>query len=123
MIDRVVTATGLQPGTDDAAQLAFLQSLPLAQQPRSDLYALYAGWLARIEALNAARLTGAFLATDDSAAIDQRREALDVHARLAKEIETLRGKARHGKQLSRRVDLNLAIQRLEADLATYKKSL
>jgi hypothetical protein len=123
VIDRVVAATGLQPDADDAAQLAFFQSLPLAQQPRSDLSALYAGWLARIEALNAARLSGAFVATDDSAAINQRRAALDAHARLAKEIETLRGKAKREKQLSRRVDLNMAIQRLEADLATYKKSL
>lgn len=123
VIDRVVAVTGVQPGADDAAQLAFLQNLPLAQQPRSDLYALYAGWLARIEALNAAQLTGAFLATDDSAAIDRRREALDAHARLAKEIETLRGKAKREKQLNRRVDLNMAIQRLESDLAAYKKSL
>lgn len=123
VIDRVVAATGLQPGAEDAAQLAFFQSLPLAQQPRSDLSALYAGWLARIEALNAARLSGAFVATDDSAAINQRRAALDAHERLAKEIETLRGKAKREKQLGRRVDLNMAIQRLEADLATYKRSL
>ncbi|ABE61471.1 conserved hypothetical protein [Nitrobacter hamburgensis X14] len=123
VIDRIVAATGLQPGAGDGAQLAFLQSVPLAQQPRSDLYALYAGWLARIEALNAARLTGAFVASDDSVTIDQRREALDAHTRLAKEIETLRGKARREKQLNRRVDMNMAIQRLEADLASYKKSL
>jgi hypothetical protein len=123
VIERVVAATNLQPGAENAAQLAFLQSLPLAQQPRLDLHVLYAGWLARIEALNAARLTGSFVATDDSVAIDQRREALDAHARLANEIEILRGKAGREKQLSRRVDLNMAIQRLEADLATYKKSL
>lgn len=123
VIDRVVTATGLQPGADDATQTAFLMSLPLAQQPRSDLFALYVGWLARIEALNASRLSGAFVATDDSATIDQRREALDAHARLAKEIETLRGKARREKQLSRRVDLNMAIQRLEAECAANMKNL
>lgn len=123
VIDRVVAATGLQPGADDAAVAAFLRSLPLAQQSRSDLYALYAGWLARIEALNAARLTGAFVATDDGVAIDQRREALDAHARLAKEIDTLRGKAKRERQLSRRVNLNMEIQRREADLAAYKKNL
>lgn len=123
VIDRVVAATGLQPGAGDTAQAAFLKSLPLAQQPRSDLYALYAGWLARIEALNAARVTGAFVATDDSAAIDRRREGLDAHARLAKEIETLRTKAKREKQLNRRVNLNMEIQRREADLAVYKKNL
>jgi hypothetical protein len=48
VIDRVAAATGLRPGTGDAADEAFLQSLSLAQQPRSDLYALYGGGLARI---------------------------------------------------------------------------
>ncbi|KRD72066.1 DUF4391 domain-containing protein [Ensifer sp. Root278] len=123
VIDQVVAATGLRLGAEDTAEAAFLQSLPLAQQPRSDLYALYAGWIARIEALNAARLTGAFAATDDAIAIDRRRAALDAHARLAKEIDTLRGRAKREKQLGRRVDLNLEIQRREAELASYKQRL
>jgi len=123
VIDRVVATTGLQPGGGDRAEAAFLESLPLAQQPRADLFALYAGWLARIEAMNAARLTSAFVASDDSTVIDGRREALDAHARLEKEIENLRGKARREKQLSRRVNLNMEIQRREADLAAYKKYL
>lgn len=123
VIDQVVAATGLRFGAEDAAEAAFLQSVPLTQQPRSDLYALYAGWLARIEALNAARVTGAFAATDDANAIDRRRAALDAHTRLAKEIDALRGRAKREKQLNRRVDLNMEIQRREAELATHKKSL
>lgn len=123
VIDRVVAATGLRPGSGDTAEAVFLQSLSLVQQPRADLYALYAGWLARIEALNAARLTGAFAVTDDDDAIGRRRNALDAHARLAKEIDSLRAKAKREKQLSRRVNLNIEIQRREADLAAYKKAL
>jgi hypothetical protein len=123
VIDRVVAATGLKPGIEDAAEAAFLQSLSLAQQPRGNLYALYDGWLARIEALNAARLTGAFAATDDGDAVSRRRDALDAHARLAKEIDTLRAKAQREKQLNRRVDLNMEIQRREAELTAYKKNL
>lgn len=123
VIDRVVAASDLQLGAEDASEAAFLKSLPLAQQPRSDLYALYAGWFARIEALNAARLTGEFVATDDSTAIGQRREALDAHEQLTNEIDILRGKARREKQLKRRVNLNMEIQRREADLADYKKNL
>lgn len=123
VIDHVVAATGLQSESGDATQVAFLQSLPLTHQPRSDLYSLYGGWLARIEALNAARLTGAFAATDDSDAVGRRREALDAYARLAKEIDVLRASAKRERQLSRRVDLNLEIQRLEADLAAHKKNL
>lgn len=123
VIEQVVTASGLRADAVDSVQVAFLKSLALAQQPRTDLFALYAGWIARIEAVNAARLTGAFAATDDQAAIDRRREALDAHARLTKEIEGLRAKARREKQLARRVDLNLEIQQREADLAAYTNQL
>lgn len=123
VIDRVVAATGLRLEPGDEAEAAFLGSLSLAQQPRTDLYALYSGWLSRIEAINAARLTGAFAATDDAGAIDRRRDALDAHTRLAKEIDTLRARAKREKQLSRRVNLNMEIQRREAELSGYKKNL
>lgn len=123
IIDRVVAVAGLHPETGDAAEAGFLQSLSLAQQSRADLYALYGSWIARIEALNAARLTGAFAPTDDGDAISRRRDALDAHARLAKEIDTLRGKAKREMQLSRRVSLNMEIQRRKADLQTQKDKL
>lgn len=123
VIDGVVVAPGLRPSMANGAEAALLKSLALAQQPRSDLYTLYCGWIARIEAFNAARLTGAFAATDDQQAIDRRREALDAHATLTKEIEGLRAKAKREKQLSRRVDLNLEIQSREADLAACIKQL
>jgi hypothetical protein len=123
VIERVVAAIGLRPGSSDAAEEAFLQSLSLTQQPRTDLYALYCGWLSRIEAINAARLTGAFSATDDAGAIDRRRAALDAHVRLTKEIESLRSRAKREKQLSRRVNLNMEVQRREAELSGYKKNL
>lgn len=123
VIERVVAVPGLRPDAADATETAFLQSLALAQQPRADLFALYDGWQARIEALGAARLTGAFAASGDAGAIERRRAALDAHARLTKEIDTLRGKAKREKQLNRRVDLNMAIQRLEAELAANTKSL
>lgn len=123
VIERVVIVSGLRTDAADTAETAFLHSLSLAHQPRSDLYVLYSGWQARIEALSAARLTGAFTSTDDAEAIDRRRAALDVHARLTREVETLRGKAKREKQLNRRVDLNMAIQRFEAELASITKNL
>ncbi len=123
VIDNIVSAPGLRPAMANGAEAALLKSLALAQQARSDLFALYSGWIARIEAFNAARLTGAFAATDDQEAIDRRREALDAHAALTKEIEGLRAKAKREKQLSRRVDLNLEIQSREDDLAAYIKQL
>lgn len=123
VIEHVVAASGLRADAVDSVQVAFLKSLALAQQPRTDLFALYAGWIARIEAINAARLTGAFTATNDQEAIDRRRAALDAHVRIAKEIDGLRAKAKREKQLSRRVDLNLEIQRRVADLTGIAKWL
>ncbi len=123
VIEQVIMASGLRADAVDSVQVAFLKSLALAQQPRTDLFGLYAGWIARIEAVNAARLTGAFAPTDDQEAIDRRRAALDAHVRLTKEIEGLRAKAKREKQLSRRVDLNLEIQRRVADLTGIAKWL
>lgn len=123
VIERVVSEAGLRPETASGIEATFLQSLALTRQPRADLYALYGGWQARLEELSAARLTGTFLSAEDAEAIARRRAALDAHARIAKEIETLRGKAKREKQLNRRVDLNMTIQRLAAELATSIKSL
>ena len=98
-------------------------SLALARQSRGDLFTLYEGMLARIEALNAARLNGAFAAADDPGSIKRRREALEAHFKLTCEITGLRAKATREKQMNRRVVLNLEIQRLEADIAMHKKNL
>lgn len=123
VIEQVAAAAGLRADEQDSTQAALLASLALTKQPRADLLTLYSAWIARIEAFNAARLTGAFSTTDDQRTIDRRRDALDAHAKLAKEIEGLRAKAKREKQLNRRVNLNLEIQRREADLAAYAKQL
>ena len=123
VIDGVVAANGLQPETPDDVGRSFLQSLGLARQPRRDLCALYEGWIARIEALNAARVNGTYAATDDPQTIAQRRQALDASSQITRQITGLRAQAKREKQLNRRVDLNLEIQRLEADLASHKKNL
>lgn len=123
VIEHVITADGLRADMLDSIQVAFLKSLALAQQPRTNLFTLYTGWTARIEAINAARLTGKFTATDDQEIVDRRRAALDAHTRLIKEIEILRAKAKREKQISRRVELNLQIQRRETTLAAYANQL
>lgn len=119
----MISANKIGEGASAAIEQAFLASLALASQPRRDLLALYEGWLARIEALNAARLIGAFAASDEPEAIKRRREALEAHSRLTREITGLRAKATREKQLNRRVDLNLEIQRLEAEIAGCNKNL
>ncbi len=95
----------------------FLRSLPLAIQPRVHLCALYQGWIDCIEALQAARLTGRFLPAPTAEAAAARRTALVEHDRIQREITSLRAQAGKETQMARRVDLNLAIRRLEGELA------
>lgn len=104
------------PDAQNVVTETFLKSIQLAQQPKADLFSLYGGWLDTIEALNAARISGSFDVGEDPEARNRRRAALDTHSRLTREISVLRGKAFREKQLSRRVELNLQIQRLEAEL-------
>jgi len=123
VIEPIVTAGGIRSEPQSPEVLAFMDSLALAKQPRLNLLTLYEGWLARIEALNAARLSGTYSATDDAATLERRRSALEAHYRLSKEVTGLRARAGREKQMSRRVDLNLQIQRIEGDLEAHKKNL
>jgi hypothetical protein len=123
VIESLVSAQRIGEGATDQIERAFLNSLALVRQPLRDLCTLYERWLARIEALNAARLNGTFVESDDAAAIERRREALNAHARLTREITGLRAKATRETQMNRRVKLNLKIQRCEADLTGVMKWL
>ena len=113
----------LDPEAPPGPERAFLGSLALKSQPSRDLSAVYNGWLARIEALAAARLSGAYAASDDGQTIERRRAALEAYGALARDIAGLRAKAAREKQLNRRVDLNIEIQRLEQALAAHKQDL
>lgn len=123
VVERVVATGPFDPLLPSPIERAFLDSLALALLSARDLSALFAGWLARIEALQAALLSGHYTVSDDSAAIDQRRAALGAHAHLAHEITGLRARAKRERQLNRLVDLNMQIQRLESCLTRHIKSL
>lgn len=109
VVERVVEVRGIHPDQQSGAERAFLDNLKLTDQPRNNLHALYEGWLARIEALAAARLSGAFNVSDETNSIERRREALEAHSRLAREMAVLNAKAAREKQMNWRVDLNLEI--------------
>lgn len=123
VIEGVVVTAAMNVMSPNGVVSAFLDSIPLAQQPKADLVSLYEGWLNCIEALNAARLSGTFEVRTNAEAVGRRRGALDNHARLLREIGGLRARASREKQLNRRVELNLQIQRLEAELAAAKANL
>jgi hypothetical protein len=123
VVERIVIAGDIDPKAPTTADRAFLDSLALARQGARDLSALYAGWLARIEALLAARLSGSYQATDEICLIDRRRTALEEHARLAREAALLRAQAARAKQISRRVDLNQKIKAIETQMDRNKKMM
>ena len=104
-----------------AVERAFLDSLALERQPARDLSAVYGGWLARIEALAAARLSGSYEIKDESGLIDRRRRALEEHSRLAREVAQLRAQAARAKQINQRVDLNQKIKAMETAIDKTKK--
>lgn len=106
-------------GTDSAAASVvgpLLEALALDRQPHRDLMALYQGWMDCLIAAEAARLTGHFRLPNGPAAAAAQREALRVCLRLEQEAARLRSQAVKERQIAKQVDLNLALQRLQANL-------
>lgn len=113
----------LNLGTSSPEESSFLASLALSQLPARDLFTLYDGLLARLAALEAARITGTFNPPESSDRASAVQHGLDRHAQLRRDLAILRAQAAKETQLNRRVELNLAIQRLEAELEGAKRSL
>lgn len=92
----------------------FLAALPLARQPRTNLYALYQGWIDTLLALLASRVTGTFTRTETPAQATERLAALGEYARLEVEATRLWAVAAKERQMARQVELNLKLKRIEA---------
>ncbi len=101
----------------------FLASLNLTSQPQVHLLALYQGWIESLEAFQAAQLTGLFVRPTTSKLAGNRHEALGEFDRLTRQIATLRSQASRESQINRRVELNLKIKALEAELADAQSQL
>lgn len=107
----------LGPGTGAASVVGpLLEAMVLDRQPHQDLMALYQGWMDCLTAAEAARLTGNFRLPSGPTAAAAQREALRACQRLEQETARLRGLAAKERQIAKQVDLNLALQRLQADL-------
>lgn len=109
--------------TDSGIQAAFLQALELTRHPRASLYTLYQGWLDVAIALQAALVTGVFTLLDSVERAQQRRQALHTSLDLQGQIASLRSAAAKTSQMARQVQLNLEIQRLQAELAAVRTQL
>lgn len=121
VIEDVRCTAPFAPDAPTAEEAAFLASLAVSSLPSRDLSALYQGWLDRLAALEAARITGSFAPPDSAGRSAALRDGLDTRARLQREIASLRAQGQKEKQLNRRVELNLEIKRLEAELAAAEQ--
>jgi hypothetical protein len=101
----------------------FLDALALRNQPRANLMHLYQGWIDSLVALQASQISGTFCQTDSKEAALARREAVQKCWDLEAKITSLRNVAPKEKQMGQRVELNLEIKRLEAELAKTKGKL
>ncbi|MDR5763816.1 MULTISPECIES: DUF4391 domain-containing protein [unclassified Caballeronia] len=101
----------------------FAQALALARQPQASLLALYQGWIDCLTAWQVAQYTGTFTATDTPAQAAAHREALRNCQRLELESARLRALAAKEKQMAKLVDLNLALKRISAELASAREQL
>ena len=111
VVDGNIVTIDISPDTD--LEKTFTAGLAIAAQPAQNMFALYQRWIERIEALAAARITGHFVQDVNSEAASTRKEVLSERAQLKRELISLRAQASTEKQISRRVDLNLAIQKIE----------
>ena len=100
-----------------SADVRLFESLAMGAQPRTHLLALYQGWIEWVEAFRASRITGRFAPSDhDRGSGGSPRRPSSRYEHLQREIGSLRAQAAKEKQLNRRVELNLTIRRLEAEL-------
>ena len=118
-----VRLVALSPDAPSNQEDAFLASIAVSRLPAGDLFVLYDGLLARFAALEASRITGAFAAPESGEGTSALQEGLDRHAKLQRELELLRARAGKEKQINRRVELNLEVKRLQAELAAIQTEL
>ena len=95
---------------------AFLHALSITRQPRTNLKALYQGWLDTLTACQVAQVTGTFAQSETEEHASVRRAALQNCQRIEAEATRLRNIAAKEKQLARRVEMNIELQRLQREL-------
>lgn len=110
-------------GDNGRLEAEFLSAMAITQQPRSNLYTLYQGWIDTLHALHVAQRTGCFRLAEDSADAAARHYALQACTELEAMITGLRARAAKERQIARQVELNLQITRLRNALIEAKAKL
>ncbi|MDA8126578.1 MAG: DUF4391 domain-containing protein [Deltaproteobacteria bacterium] len=120
VLDDAITLSELVQHTSTKA---FMDSMAVALQPRTHLLELYQGWIDCLDAFRAAIVTGRFIRFNSIADTISRREALAEYSQLMRQIAYLRTQADRELQISRRIEVNLDIKRLMAELDSAKDRL
>ena len=122
VIEELRATAPFRPENPTTEEAQFLARLSVIGLPQGSLFALYQGWLDAILALEAAQITGAFRppTTENSAAL---RENLDARVQALRDLAALRAQAGNETQINRRVELNLAIKKLDARIAELDANL
>jgi len=122
VIEELRATEPFRPESPTAEEAQFLARLSVIGLPQSNLFALYQSWLDSVLALEAAQITGAFrpVASENSAAL---RDQLDARAQALRDLAMLRAQAEKETQLNRRVEINLAIKKLDARIAEITQNL
>ncbi len=123
VIEEVCRSSPFRPEALQTQETSFLTSLALSVLPAGNLFVLYQGWIDRLLGLAASRLTGKFVVPDSSERSSVMRDGLANHDRLQHELKALRAQAAKEKQVNRRVELNMTIKRLEAELSAIQDNL
>ena len=117
------TELGGRADASAAVSVALLQALALDRQPQQHLLELYQGWMDCLTAAQAAHITGRFRLAGSADEAVARREALRTCQQLEQDAARLRSLAAKERQIARQVDLNLALQRLDASLKAARARL
>ena len=115
VVDGEIVDAELGEGFPVELSTEFFDSLSLSLQPRTTLFGLYQGWVDRVRALKAAKVTGEFSVPPSPVAAADRSIALQEYLRLDGQIKDMRAAASKEKQLARLVDMNVKLKRLQAD--------
>jgi hypothetical protein len=123
VLDGDTVAADLGTAQDGRFGQAFVDALPIACQPRANMFALYQGWMDTVLALLAARVIGAFATAESPEHAAARRSALVECARLDAMMAGLRAAAVKETQLARQIDLNMELKSLQAEYSAARAKL
>ena len=123
--DAVVTDGHVRfvPLQEGATDQEFLSSLNIARSSAAHLFALYAGWIERAEALTMSRVSGTLLPVTGPEATQARRERFQTVQALDAEITGIARRAAKERSLASRVDTNNLLTKLRERRAALLEML